>query len=158
VSCCSLDAESCAREASCLRGFYDGDVVEVSVNRSGGVMALDFPSFSAFLASFSAAAVASLTALAVVLMASLKALFVAFLSSFVLWLRILFPSFSGSNAMSTSLTSSGTTTLSDTNLTPLGSALSQEVFTSSSSTGQIVLLHSMYQQPALRCGTNQVRI
>jgi hypothetical protein len=53
VICCSLDNGSCAQEASHLWGFYDCDAMEVSVKRSGGVEALDFPDFSAFLASFS---------------------------------------------------------------------------------------------------------
>jgi hypothetical protein len=64
-----------------LRGFCDGDVVEAFVKRWGRVMALDFPDFAAFLASFSTTTVASLKALAVALVASLLALFVAFLAS-----------------------------------------------------------------------------
>jgi hypothetical protein len=131
ASYCSLDTKSCAREESRLRGFCDGVAVEVSINKSGGMMTLDFPGFSPFLPSFFAAAVASLTALAMALVASL----LAFLASHVLWLRILFLSFSGSNARSAALNSSGTTTLSDPNLTPLGSTLSQVAFTFSSSTG-----------------------
>jgi hypothetical protein len=53
VICYSLDTKSCTMEASRLRGFCDYDVMEVSIKRSGGVEALDFPDFSAFLASFS---------------------------------------------------------------------------------------------------------
>jgi hypothetical protein len=58
--------------------------MEVSIKRSGDMKALDFPDFSAFLASFSATAVASLKALAVALVASLSAMSMAFLASFVL--------------------------------------------------------------------------
>jgi hypothetical protein len=38
-----------------------------------------------------------------------------------------------------------------------GSALSKVAFTNSSSTGQIVLPHSMYQKPSFRCGADQLR-
>jgi hypothetical protein len=70
ASCCSLDTESCAIEESRLRGFCDGDAMEVSVKRSGEVGTLDFPNF---LASFATAAVASLKALAAALVASFSA-------------------------------------------------------------------------------------
>ena len=72
ASCCSLDTKNCVREDSYLRGFCDGDVVEVSVNNNTGVMTLEFPSFSPFLASFSVAVV-SFMALVLVLVNSLSA-------------------------------------------------------------------------------------
>jgi hypothetical protein len=122
--CCSLDTESYAKEASRLWGFCDGDAMEVSVEKSGRLMALDFPDFSAFLASFSVVVVASLKALAVAFVASLTALSVAFLASLVLWLRILFLSFYGSNARSTSVTSSSMSTWSNPSPAPLESTLS----------------------------------
>jgi hypothetical protein len=49
VLCCRLDIESCAKEASRLRGFCDSDLVEVCVNKSGGLgaaSAFDLPAFS----------------------------------------------------------------------------------------------------------------
>jgi hypothetical protein len=84
VICCNLNAESCAKEASRLQGFCDGDVVDVSVKGSGGVKDLDFPDFSPFLASFCVAAMTSLKALAMALMASLLVMSVAFLASLIL--------------------------------------------------------------------------
>jgi hypothetical protein len=81
ASCCSLDTESCTIEESRLRGFCDGNVIEVSVERSGEVWALDFPDF---LASFAIPAVASLKALAAALVASLSVLSGAFLASLIL--------------------------------------------------------------------------
>jgi hypothetical protein len=128
--CYNLNIESCANEAFCLRGFSDGDVMEVSVKRSRGVRALDFLDFSTSLAFFSIAAVASFKALAVALVASLSALSASFLASLVLWLRILFLSFSRTNERSTLFSSSGTSIWSDPSSTPLESALSHEIFSS----------------------------
>jgi hypothetical protein len=81
VICCNLETESCTKDASRLKGFCDNDALEVSVKKSGGMKAFDFHDFSAFLASFFVAAVASLKALVVALVASLSALSAAFLAS-----------------------------------------------------------------------------
>ena len=40
VICCILDNESCAQEASRLRGFYDCDAMEVTIKRCNGVEVL----------------------------------------------------------------------------------------------------------------------
>jgi hypothetical protein len=84
--CCRLNIESCAKEASRLQSFYTGDLVEVCVKRNGSMMVLDFPDFSAFLASFSAAVLASLKALSLALLASFSTFSMAFLASLVLLL------------------------------------------------------------------------
>jgi hypothetical protein len=78
ASCCNIDTKSYAREESRFRGFGDGVAVEVSVNKSWGVMTLYFPGLWPFLPFFSAAA--SFTALAVALVDSSK----AFLASLAL--------------------------------------------------------------------------
>ena len=80
------------------------------------------------------------------------------LGLFFLWRRILFFSFSWNNERSTSFSSSSTLIWSDMRMAPLESALSQAIFTSFSSTKHMVLPHSMYLQPALRCGIDQVCI
>ena len=150
ASCCSLNIKNCTREESRLWKFYDGVVVEVFVNNSGGIMTLDFPGFSPFLERFSV--VPSLTALVVVLVDSLSAL----LASLAFWLRILFFSFFGSNVRSAKVNSSSTTTMLSTNLTLLGSTLSQVAVTSSPQSGRLSF-HTQWQ-PSFRCGADQIRI
>ena len=147
----NLETESCAKEESYLQGFCEIDSVEASNNTSVGVeatTAFDFLDCPPFLAS--------LSALPLAFWASLLVLALALSASLVLWLRILFLSFSGSNEMSTSFSSSGTSTWVDPASSTWESALSQAIFRTSSSTGQMVFPHSIYQQPTLRCKTDQV--
>jgi hypothetical protein len=138
VICCSLDIESCAPEASRLRGFCDGVAVEASVRRSGKLgepTAFDLLALSPFLASLSSlflAFLASLSSLSLAFWASFSSLSSAFLASLSLYLRILFFSFSGSRLMSTSTSSSCSCALSVTVGAPFESAVSQVFLTSSS--------------------------
>jgi hypothetical protein len=116
VICYSLDIESCAMEASRLRGFYDRVAVEASVKRSGklgAAIAFDLPTLSPFLAS-------------------LSSLSLAFWVSLSLCLIILFFSFAGSRLMSTSTSSSCSCALSVPVGAPFESVASQVFLTSSS--------------------------